>query len=182
MVGLNEDENAVLPSTFQEERSQILLLGETKGEFGGSLYIKALHGETTGSLPKFDYKSELALWDIVIEANKKGLLKSAKDVNVGGIAIALSKMAAVSGKGIVTNVPVHKSNYIFDESQSRALVEVSSENLVAVVHMAASLGIFVTNIGSVGGDKVKINDVELPLEVVKDVYFNTFEKTIEQDI
>jgi len=182
MVGLNEDENKVLPSTFQEEGSQILLLGETKGEFGGSLYIKALHGETTGSLPKFNYKSELALWDIVIEANKKGLLKSAKDVNIGGVAIALSKMAATSGKGIVTNVPVHKSNYIFDESQSRALVEVSSENLVAVVHMAASLGIFVTNIGSVGGDKVKVNDVELPLAVVQDVYFNTFEKTIEQDI
>jgi phosphoribosylformylglycinamidine (FGAM) synthase-like enzyme len=182
MVGLNESEDKVLPSTFQEEGSQILLLGETKGEFGGSLYVKALHGETTGSLPKFDYKSELALWEIVIEANKKGLLKSAKDVNVGGVAIALSKMAATSGKGIVTNVPVHKSRNIFDESQSRALVEVTSENLVAVVHMAASLGIFVTNIGSVGGDKVKINDVELPLAVVQDVYFNTFEQTIEQDI
>jgi len=182
MVGLNEDENRVLPSTFQEEGSQILLLGETRGEFGGSLYIKALHGETTGSLPKFDYKSELALWDIVIEANKKGLLKSAKDVNVGGVAIAISKMAATSGKGIVTNVPVVNSKDIFDESQSRALVEVSSQNLVEVVHMAASKGIFVTNIGSVGGDKVKVNDVELPLAVVKEVYFNTFEKTIEQDI
>jgi phosphoribosylformylglycinamidine synthase len=182
MVGLNEDENAVLPSTFQEVGSQILLLGETRGEFGGSLYIKALHGETTGSLPKFDYKSELALWDIVIEANKKGFLKSAKDVNVGGVAIALSKMAATSGKGIVTNVPVHNSRDIFSESQSRALVEVTSEHLVAVVHMAASLGIFVTNIGSVGGDKVKVNDVELPLDTVKDIYFNTFEKTIEQDI
>ena len=182
MVGLNEDENKVLPSTFQEEGSQILLLGETRSEFGGSLYIKALYGETAGSLPKFDYKSELALWDIVIEANKKGFLKSAKDVNVGGVAIALSKMAATSGKGIVTNVPVYNSRDIFSESQSRALVEVSSENLVAVVHMAASLGIFVTNIGSVGGDKVKVNDVELPLAVVQEVYFNTFEKTIEQDI
>ena len=182
MVGLNEDENKVLPSTFQEEGSQILLLGETKGEFGGSLYIKALHGETAGSLPKFDYKSELALWDIVIEANKKGLLKSAKDVNVGGIAIALSKMAAVSDKGIVASVDVGESKNIFDESQSRALVEVSSENLVAVVHLAASLGVFVTNIGSVGGDKVKVNDVELPLDKVKDIYFNTFARTIEQDL
>ncbi|WP_309496127.1 phosphoribosylformylglycinamidine synthase subunit PurL [Sulfurovum sp.] len=182
MVGLNENEKSVLPSTFQEEGSQILLLGETKSEFGGSLYIKALHGETTGTLPKFDYKSELSLWEIVIDANSKGLLKSAKDINVGGVAIALSKMAATSGKGIVTNVPVYKSKDIFSESQSRALVEVSSENLVAVVHMAASLGIFVTNIGSVGGDKVKVNDVELPLDRVKDIYFNTFEKTIEQDI
>ena len=73
MVGLNDDENKVLPSAFQEEGSQLLLIGETKGEFGGSLYIKALHGETAGTLPTFDYKAELALWELVIEANKKGL-------------------------------------------------------------------------------------------------------------
>ena len=182
MVGLNDDEDKVLPSTFQEEGSQILLLGETKGEFGGSLYVKALHGETSGALPSFDYKSELALWELVIEANKKGLLKSAKDVNVGGIAMALSKMAAVSDKGIVASVEVHESKDIFDESQSRALLEVSSENLTAVVHMAVVLGLYVTNIGSVGGDKVQINDVELPLDRVKDIYFNTFARTIEQDL
>jgi len=182
MVGLNEDENKVLPSTFQEEGSQILLIGETKGEFGGSLYIKALHGETAGSLPEFDYKSELALWELVIEANKKGLLNAAKDVNVGGLAIALSKMAAVSDKGIVANVEVGESRNIFDESQSRALLEVPAENVEAVVRMAMDLGVKVTNIGQVGGENVKINDVELPLEKVKDIYFNMFARTIEQDL
>jgi len=182
MVGLNEDENKVLPSTFQEEGSQILLIGETKGEFGGSLYIKALYGETAGSLPEFDYKSELALWELVIEANKKGLLNAAKDVNVGGLAIALSKMAAVSDKGIVASVEVGESRNIFDESQSRALLEVPAENVEAVVRMAMDLGVKVTNIGQVGGENVKINDVELPLEKVKDIYFNMFARTIEQDL
>ena len=182
MVGLNEDENKVLPSVFQEQGSQILLIGETKSEFGGSLYVKALHGETSGSLPAFDYESELALWELVIEANKKGLLKSAKDVNVGGIAMALSKMAAVSDKGIVAAVELAHDKDIFDESQSRALLEVNSENLTAVVHMAVALGLYVINIGSVGGDKVKVNDVELPLDTVKDIYFNTFARTIEQDL
>jgi phosphoribosylformylglycinamidine synthase len=182
MVGLNDDENKILPSAFQEEGSQILLVGEANGEFGGSLYVKALHGETTGSLPEFDYKKELALWDLVIEANEKGLLKSAKDVNVGGVAIALSKMAAVSNKGIVARVEAHNSNYIFDETQSRALLEVVPGKLVDVVHLAVSRGLHIVNIGSVGGDKVMVNDVELPLETVKDIYFNTFAKTIEQDI
>jgi phosphoribosylformylglycinamidine synthase len=182
MVGLNDDENKVLPSTFQDEGSQVLLLGETKGEFGASLYIKALHGETVGTLPSFDYATELNLWELVIEANKKGLLKSAKDVNVGGVAIALSKMAAVSSKGIVANVAVKNSRDIFDESQSRALVEVSAENLEAFTKMAADLGIVVANIGSVGGDVVKVNDVTLSLEKVQDIYFNTFARTIEQDL
>ncbi len=182
MVGLNDDENNVLSSAFQEEGSQVLLVGETKGEFGGSLYIKALHGETVGTLPTFDYKQELGLWELVIEANKKGLLKSAKDVNVGGLAIALSKMAAVSGLGIEASLSVEESRDIFDESQSRALLEVSSDNAESVIRMAMELGIKVTNIGTVGGEQVKVNDVALPLAKVKDVYFNTFARTIEQDI
>jgi len=182
MVGLNDDENKVLPSAFQEEGSQLLLVGETKGEFGGSLYIKALHGETAGTLPTFDYKLELALWELVIEANKKGLLKSAKDVNVGGLAIALSKMAAVSNMGVEALLKVEESRDIFDESQSRALLEVASENAEAVIRMAMELGIKVTNIGTVGGESVKVNDVELPLAKVKDIYFNTFAKIIEQDL
>ncbi len=182
MVGLNDDENKVLLSTFQEEGNQILLVGETKGEFGGSLYIKALHGESAGSLPTFDYKAELALWELVIEANKKGLLKSAKDVNVGGVAIALSKMAAVSNKGIAAEIALDDSKNIFDESQSRALLEVASSDMDAVVSMAQELGLNTEIIGTVGGDSVKINDVELPLEKVKDIYFNTFARTIEQDL
>ena len=182
MVGLNDDENKVLPSAFQEEGNQLLLVGETKGEFGGSLYIKALHGETVGTLPTFDYKQELALWELVIEANKKGLLKSAKDVNVGGLAIALSKMAAVSDMGVEVTLNVEESRDIFDESQSRALLEVSNENAEAVIRMAMELGIKVTNIGTVGGNNVKVNDVALPLAKVKDIYFNTFARTIEQDL
>jgi len=37
-------------------------------------------------------------------------------------------------------------------------------------------------IGEVGGGKVQVNDVSLPLEKVKDIYFNTFARTIEQDL
>lgn len=101
---------------------------------------------------------------------------------MGGLAIALSKMAAVSNKGMVAKLELNDSKDIFDESQSRALLEVSSKNVDAVLKMAESLGLKVTNLGVVGGDVVKINDVELPLEKVKDIYFNTFAKTIEQDI
>jgi phosphoribosylformylglycinamidine synthase len=182
MVGLNDDQDKVLPSAFQEEYNNVVLIGETKGEFGGSLYIKELFGETAGTLPSFDYKKELALWELVIEANREGLLKSAKDVNVGGIAIALSKMAAVSGKGIDAKVAVEKSRDIFDESQSRALLEVSDADLEAVLLMAKGLGLKAEVIGKISGDRVKVNDVELPLEKVKDIYFNTFARTIEQDL
>jgi len=182
MVGLNQDEKRVLPSSLQEEGSHVVLIGETGGEFGGSLYIKELHGETVGKLPVFDYEKELALWELVIEANKQGLLKAAKDVNLGGIAIALSKMAAVGDKGVTVGIIVKQSRDIFDESQSRALLEVSKEHLDAVVGMANKLGLKADIIGKVGGKDVKVNNVVLPLDRVKDIYFNTFARTIEQDL
>jgi phosphoribosylformylglycinamidine synthase len=183
MGGLNYDEKRVLASSFQQEENHLLLIGETKGEFGGSLYIKELFGETTGTLGEIDYKKELGLWELVIEANKKGLLESAKDLSSGGLAIALAKMSAVSGLGVVAGVRVNDKRNIFDESQSRAILEVSSkENLETVIAMAEELGLKTNIIGKVGGDIVKINDVEMSLDTLKDIYFKSFQKVVEQDI
>ncbi len=182
MVGVNEDENKVLPSHFQKEGSLVVLLGKTTGEFGGSLYIKKLFGETTGNLAEIDYAAELALWKLVIDANSQGLLLAAKDVNLGGVAIALSKMAAKSTKGVVAGIAMKQSRDIFDESQSRAIVELSESSLEAFKAMADELGVPMDIIGKVGGDQVKINQVALPLAKVKDVYFNRFSEVIEQDL
>jgi len=182
MVGVNEDENKILPSIFQEEGNTLVLLGETTGQFGGSLYIKKLFGETAGSIAGIDYKAELNLWKLVIDANASGLLQSAKDVNLGGIAIALSKMAAKSDMGVVAGIALEQSRDIFDESQSRAIVEVRESDLDAFKAMAEEIGVSTDIIGKVGGDTVKINDVALPLAKVKDVYFNRFAEVIEQDL
>jgi phosphoribosylformylglycinamidine synthase len=182
MVGVNEDENKVLPSTLQEDGNYVVLLGHTTGEFGGSLYIKKLFGETIGSLAEIDYKAELGLWRLVIEANTKGLLKAAKDVNLGGIAIALSKMAARSDRGVVAEIALEQSRDIFDESQARAIVEVGESDWEAFRAMAEEIGVSADIVGKVGGDMVKINEVSLPLAKVKEVYFNRFAEVIEQDL
>ena len=183
MVGLNEDQNRVLPSSFQSEENHLILIGETKMEFGGSLYVKELFGETAGSLCDIDYTKELKLWDLVIEANAKDLLSSAKDLSSGGLAIALAKMSAVSGKGVIVGIRVQDERAIFDESQSRAILEVNSkENLETVISMAKALGLKTDIIGKVGGDTIKINSVEMKVDRLKKVYFESFKEVVEQDI
>ncbi len=109
-------------------------------------------------------------------------MSSAKDVNVGGIAIALSKMAAVSSKGVTAQIALDKSRDIFDESQSRALLEVSSENLESVMSLATDLGLKIEAIGEIGGEEIKINTIEISLEKLKEIYFGKFSEVIEQDI
>jgi len=182
MVGLNEDQDKVLKSIFTAEGNVLLLLGSTRGEFGGSLYTKELFGETAGALRELDYDAELKLWELVIEANKEGLLESAKDINIGGLAITLYKMAAVSGLGVEVQVDLGESRNIFDESQSRAIVEVKPENIGKVIDMAESLGLPVAEIGSIGGDTVKINHVGKGLAELTETYFGKFAEVIEQDL
>ncbi len=183
MVGLNEDQNRVLPSSFQSDENHLILIGETGMEFGGSLYIKELFGETSGSLSDIDYAKELKLWDLVIEANAKDLLSSAKDLSSGGLAIALAKMSAVSGKGVTVGIRVEDERAIFEESGSRAILEVNSkENLESVIAMAKELGLKADIIGKVGGDIVKINNVKMNLNELKEVYFKSFKEVVEQDI
>ena len=182
MVGLNDDSNKVLKSGFKNEGNALLLVGKTKGEFGGSLYIKELFCETSGMISDIDYSRELRLWEFVIETNRRGLLESAKDLGMGGIAIALAKMAAVSGFGVDAKADLEKENFIFDESQSRAVVEVSAANLDAVIKKALDLGLEVTKLGTVGGNEFVLNDIKMSMDKLKDIYFNTFAKTIEQDL
>ena len=177
-VGVNDDQNNVLMSSFSKEGNLLYLVGDSKSEFGGSLYMKEICGTVGGKLPEIDYKKELALWDLVIEANKKHLLQCAKDASSGGVAIALAKMAATSSLGCDVTMDVIDSRDIFAESFSRAIIEVEPKDAEAFEKMATTLTC--QRIGTVGGDKIKINDVTMTLEELQDNYFNTFKKVIEK--
>jgi len=179
-VGVNDDQNNVLMSSFQAEGNVIYLVGESKSEFGGSLYMKEICGTVAGTMPVIDYKKELALWDLVIEDNKKHLLECAKDASSGGVAIALAKMVATSGLGCDITMSVEDERDVFAESQSRAIIEVKPENCAA---FEASLnGLTCEKIGTVGGNAIKVNDISMSMEELKDNYFNTFKRVIERDI
>lgn len=178
-VGVNEDANASLPSVFTCAGTAIYVLGETKGEFAASLYAKALFNAVGGVLAAVDYKKERALWDLVIEANKSGALEFANSVGVGGVAITLAKMACLSGLGAECKFDVKKPSFIFDESFSRAIVGVKDE--AKFESLAAKHGVKFEKIGSVGGDKFKLNDIDEKLSDVSEVYFNKFAAIIRQE-
>ncbi len=179
-VGVNDDQNKVLMSCFQAEGNLLYLIGESRSEFGGSLYMKTLYNTVAGVLPAIDYDKELALWDLVIDANKKGLLAAAKDCSSGGLAVALAKMAATGSLGCNVSVRCDDVRDIFAESMSRAVVEVAPENAAAFEAMTGALAC--QQIGTVGGAVFTCNDVTLELSRVQEIYFTTFQKIIEQDI
>ncbi len=181
-VGLNDDMNKVLGSSFKNEGNYICLVGESYSEFGGSLYLKEIEGQIGGKCPEVDFDAELMLWEVIIEANKLGLLESAKDLNVGGVAIALAKMCAVGDIGCDVNIAFNEEKDIFSESLSRAIIEVKPENIQAFNDLAYKIGISYGCIGKTGGDVLAVNSLYRNMDKVKNVYFNRFQEIIEQDL
>ncbi|MCW8954811.1 MAG: phosphoribosylformylglycinamidine synthase subunit PurL, partial [Sulfurimonas sp.] len=53
-VGVNDDQNNVLMSGFQAEGNALYLVGESKSEFGGSLYMKEICNTVAGTLPEIN--------------------------------------------------------------------------------------------------------------------------------
>ncbi len=181
-VGVNDDMDNVLASCIQHNNSTLYILGDTKSEFGGSLYMKKIYAMVAGEHPLVDFEKELHLWDFVINANKAGVLQSAKDVNIGGIAISAAKMAVVGNKGLSITIPLMDTKDIFSESLSRAIVEVKYDDEQAFEKLIGEHHVTCTKIGKTGGDMIDINGIKKDLTSAKDIYFNTFRKVIEQDL
>ena len=127
MVGVIKKAKKLLKSHFTSQKESVFLLGETKADFAGSLYMKSLFNACGGELRQIDYKSERALWDLVICANERGILRFANSVGVGGVAITLAKMSAFSGISFKGECPFDDEKLLFSESFSRAIVGVKAK-------------------------------------------------------
>ena len=180
MVGVNEDANKTIPSFFQKEGNSIYLIGETKSDFGGSLLLKEMFWEVSGTLPELDYQKELKLWKLVKEANDKGIVSAAKDVNVGGIAIALYKMSVLADKGINVKSDFNNALDIFSESFSRAIVEINDDKTFE--DLAKKIDLKYKKIGIVEGDNFILDEIRRDIKVLKNIYFNSFAELIESDL
>lgn len=172
-VGVNENKN--LPSIFKNGIS-VYLVGETNGVFAGSLYQTVINNELGGELPEIDFEKEKALWDLIISQNKDDNLEFANSVGIGGIAIALAKMAAVSNIGGEFKTNFENENFIFDESFSRAIIGVKDEEKFK--KEALNLGLKVLKLGVSGGDKFILDDMSFSIDKLREIYFKTLEKLI----
>jgi phosphoribosylformylglycinamidine synthase len=90
-------------------------------------------------------------------------------------------MVATSGLGCDVEMSINDTRDIFAESQSRAIIEVKPENCAAFEAMLDE-SMTVEKIGTVGGDAIKVNDIEMSMTQLQDNYFNTFKRVIERDI
>lgn len=162
MVGLIEEADRTLTQWFKQADDDILLLGETKEDLGGTEYLKVAHAREQGSPPLLNMETERALHACVLRLAREGLLQSAHDCSDGGLAVALAE-CCISSPGVrlgaviqLPNSRFRRDAVLFGESQSRIVVSVTPEHRDAVIRIARDCGVPVSVIGTVGGERLVI--------------------------
>ncbi|QYR21173.1 phosphoribosylformylglycinamidine synthase subunit PurL [Paenibacillus sp. sptzw28] len=159
MVGLVQDTDHITSQGFKAEGDVIILLGETKHEFGGSELQYVLQGRTEGRPPQIDLATEKKLLNTVLGAIRQGLVASAHDLSEGGLAVALAE-SCISGKlGAEVNVAteLRADAALFSESQSRILLSAKSDQASRLMAYLTEQGVPNVQLGVVRGSGLIIN-------------------------
>jgi phosphoribosylformylglycinamidine synthase len=91
-VGTIADVSWTATSALKRVGSDIVLVGNATGHFGGSV-LAELERPEAKNLPTIDYDAFAAQTAFVREALRTGLASAARAVSSGGIAVAIAKMA-----------------------------------------------------------------------------------------
>jgi phosphoribosylformylglycinamidine synthase len=166
VVGVLDHADNVVARAFRGAGDAIILLGEGRGELGGSEYLKVAHGVVQGAPPVLDLKVERALQDLLVELAGAKLMRSAHDCSDGGLAVTLAECTFDSG-GIGADVSIDETNVaasadvnraaaLFGESASRVVVSVAPGATADVLKRAKAAGVPARIIGKTGGHELRI--------------------------
>jgi len=130
----------------------LVLIGETHGEMGSSLYLREILGREEGAPPPVDLALERRAGDFVRGLIRAGEASVVHDLSDGGLVAAAAEMALASDVGVVLNATSHEHAhfYLFGEDQGRYLIATSDPD--ALIAKAQAAGVHASVAGKAGGD------------------------------
>ncbi|THJ20777.1 MAG: phosphoribosylformylglycinamidine synthase subunit PurL [Nitrospira sp. CG24D] len=196
MVGLIESVDKTMTQWFREDGDDIILLGATREDLGGSEYLKVQHSREQGSPPYLNLETEQTVQSCVLQLIHSGLIQSAHDCSDGGLAVALAE-CCMSGPGQMRGAVVRLTpgrqridSILFGESQSRIIVSAKPAQRQAVLDQAQQMDVPVTVVGAVGGASLVIyvgdersttKTVDLPVATIADRWGLSLERRLSQE-
>ncbi len=147
-VGLIEAGGRFVRLAFPAAGQAIILIGETTGHLGQSLYAREIHGREAGAPPPVDLGAERRNGDLVRALIGDGLATACHDLSDGGLYIALAEMAMAGRMGATLDLP-DDPGLLFGEDQARYLV--TTTDAEAVLARARAAGVPARLLGTTGG-------------------------------
>ena len=132
----------------------LVLIGDTAGHLGQSLWLREIAGQEAGPPPPVDLVAERRNGDFVRGRILAGAVAACHDVSDGGLLIAVAEMALAGDTGAALT-PEHDHAFWFGEDQARYVLAVTDPAPLMVA--AAAAGVPAHPLGSTGG-----HDLTLP--------------------
>jgi phosphoribosylformylglycinamidine synthase subunit PurL len=144
---------------FKAADEAILLIGETQGWLGQSLYLRDVCGREEGAPPPVDLDAERRNGDFMRILIHENIATAAHDVSDGGLLVAIAEMAMASGIGAAltsmpADIPAHA--FWFGEDQARYVATVHAGAVDAIIARAAIVDVPVHRIGTTGGEALSV--------------------------
>jgi phosphoribosylformylglycinamidine synthase len=148
------------------EGDVVVLIGETKGEIGQSLYLRDLFGREEGAPPPVDLALERRTGDLVRSLIRAGAFHAVHDLSDGGLLLAAVEMALASRVGLHLETPdatLPDGVAFFGEDQARYLVTLPAESLDQLEAAAEQAKVAYTVLGRAGGCELSLVGAQGPL-------------------
>jgi phosphoribosylformylglycinamidine synthase subunit PurL len=138
---------------YRDEGLALMLIGESFGWLGASLYLREVCGREEGLPPPVDLALERLNGELVRTLIGRGSVAACHDLGDGGLYVAVAEMALASGIGADLEVPsdFDAAAWLFGEEQARYLLAVAPEHVDEVLDLARTRGVLARQVGVTGG-------------------------------
>jgi phosphoribosylformylglycinamidine (FGAM) synthase-like enzyme len=139
-----DDVRRHIPAGIGHEAGEtLLLLGDTRDEFGGSAWAQVMHGHLGGLPPAVDLDRERLLAEILVAGSRDGMISAAHDVSDGGLAQTLVETVLIGQCGARVLLDEDQDPFVqlFSESAGRVLVAVPRTEELRFTEMCSARGL-----------------------------------------
>src|SRR5262249_2557803 len=151
-----EDVEKTASLAFKAAGESIILIGESRGHLGSSLYLREIHGREDGPPPPVDLAAERRNGDPGRTLIHHGCVTACHDASGGGRLVAAGEMAMAGGIGAALRAG--DIGWLFGEDQARYVVSVNRSFVEPLLQEAKSWRVPADVIGQTGGGALTVAD------------------------
>ncbi|MEZ5647944.1 MAG: phosphoribosylformylglycinamidine synthase subunit PurL [Alphaproteobacteria bacterium] len=155
-VGLIDDLAKITSLALSREDLSLILLGDTEGWLGCSLYLREVLSREDGAPPPVNLPTERKVGDFIRNLIQQGFAEACHDLSDGGLAIALAEMCLAGNIGAAITLPsdITPHAFLFGEDQGRYLIATALPE--KAMEAAKKSGVSALILGKTGGSSLKL--------------------------
>ena len=181
-VGVINNLKIIADHNFKRENDFIIVIGKTEGHLTQSIYATELLKFNEGLPPKVDLKEEKINGLVVKKIIETSLIDTCHDISDGGLLVALSEMSMKNEIGFKINIDKNNSHcLLFGEDQSRYVISSTKDNIDNILSILKEENIIYEIIGTTTKGNIIVNDEQVKINEIKDLYENWFNKYLTKD-